>query len=132
MMNHYTHILRFALASSFVVSSVYAAPWSGVPMPQATTQTAAQGNAVAAADPQAQVTSEANTTNATDNQVAVRSVQTSAPLYASKPPFDALDTNHDGIISESEAAAYPPLANDYLHVAEKGSRGVTRAEYERW
>ena len=81
---------------------------------------------------QAHVNSEANTTNATDNQVTVRSVRTSAPPYASKPPFDALDTNHDGVISESEAAAYPPLANDYLHDAEKGSRGVTRVEYERW
>jgi hypothetical protein len=131
-MNNRKHILGLALASSFIFSSLHAAPRSGVPMTQATTQTTAQGNAVAAADPQTHVASEANTVNATDNQVTVRSVQTSAPLYASKPPFDALDTNHDGIISESEAAAYPPLANDYLHVAEKGSRGVTRAEYDRW
>lgn len=95
-------------------------------------KTAIQGNAVAVAEPQGRVISEANTTNATDNQVIIRSVQTPAPAYAAKPSFDALDTNHDEVISEAEAAAYPLLENDYLHVVRKGSRGVTRAEYERW
>jgi len=83
-------------------------------------------------DSQEQVTSEVSATSAPDNQAVVRPVQTPAPTYLSRPSFDALDINHDGSISEVEAAAYPLLANDYLHVARKGSRGVTRAEYERW
>lgn len=132
-MGNCRNIPRFALASFFLVSSVYATPRGGVPMPQATTQQAAAQRNIAAMDvPQGQVTPDVNATNATDNQIIVRSVQTPAPTYASRPSFDALDINHDGFISEAEAAAYPLLANDYLHVARKGSRGVTRIEYERW
>jgi hypothetical protein len=127
MMNNHMQALGFVLASSLAVSGVYATPWNGEPTPQA-----AQNNVAAVSDPQAQVTSEAQTVNATDNQVIVRSVQTASPQNGPKPSFDSLDTNHDGFISESEAEAYPLLANDYLHVARRGSRGVTRAEYDRW
>jgi hypothetical protein len=127
-MNNRAHALRFVLVSSLAVSGAYAAPWNGGPTPQAT----AQNNVASAADPQAQVNSEAQTINATDNQVTVRSVQTPARQYGPRPSFDSLDTNHDGFISESESEAYPLLANDYLHVARRGSRGITRAEYDRW
>jgi hypothetical protein len=127
-MNNYKHILEVVLASFFIVFSAYASPPMGVPMAQAE----AQQNIVAVANSPGQVTSATNATNALDNQTVVRSVQTSAPVYASRPSFDALDMNHDGFISETEAMAYPLLANDYLHVARKGSRGVTRAEYDHW
>lgn len=128
MMNNGKHMLGAALASSLVASGAYASPPIGVPMALATTQQ----NVSALADSKGQVTSEVNATGTSDNQTTVRSVQTPAPSYGSRPSFDALDANHDGFISEAEAAAYPLLANDYLHVASKGSRGVTRAQYERW
>jgi hypothetical protein len=127
-MNNPMQALGFVLASSLAVSGAYATPWSGEPTPQG----AAQDNVAAVSDQQVQVTTEAQTISTTNNQVTVQSVGTPAPQYGPKPSFDSLDTNHDGFISESEAEAYPLLANDYLHVARKGSRGVTRAEYDRW
>lgn len=51
--------------------------------------------------------------------------------YGPKPAFKDLDTNGDGVISEKEASAYPPLANDFLH-ASHGRHVITRAQYERW
>jgi hypothetical protein len=48
-----------------------------------------------------------------------------------RPNFDDLDTNHDGRISEEEAEAYVPLANDFLF-ASRGGRYITHAQYNRW
>ena len=48
-----------------------------------------------------------------------------------KPAFAQLDTNHDGYIEQSEAAAYPPLENDWIHVAHHGKR-ISKAQYSRW
>lgn len=47
------------------------------------------------------------------------------------PDFCMLDTNRDGRISRSEAAAFSPLLNDYDHLAHHGHQ-ITRAAYERW
>jgi hypothetical protein len=133
MMNNSMRALILMLTSSFAVSVTYAATWNSPSTPQSSaSQVNAQDNTAAVSDSQAQVTSTAQTVSATDNQVTLRSVQTPALRYGPKPSFDALDINHDGVISESEADAYPPLANDYLYVARKGSRGVTHAEYDRW
>ena len=49
----------------------------------------------------------------------------------SPPPFRSLDTNGNGWIDESEASAYPPLANDFLY-ASHGKSTLNRASYERW
>ncbi len=131
MNNRYT--LELVLASSFAVSAAYAAPRDNPGAPQSNApQVNAQGNTVAVSDPQAQVTSTVQVVDATNNQVTIRSAQTPPPQYGPKASFDALDVNHDGVVSKSEADAYPPLANDYLYVARRGSRGVTRAEYDRW
>lgn len=132
-MNNRTPALRLVLATSLIVSSLtvssaYAATWNGEPGPQG----AAQDNSAPIADPPAQVTTDTRTVVVTNTLATIRSVETPARQYGPKPSFDSLDTNHDGVITESEAAAHPPLANDYLHVALKGSRGVTRAEYDRW
>lgn len=127
-MNNRTQVLSLVLISSLAAAGASTARGNGGPVPQV----AAQDSVVSVADPSAQVTSQAPASNAMDNQVTVRSVETSARQYGPKPSFDSLDTNHDGVISESEAEAYPPLANDYLHVAHRGSRGVTRSEYEHW
>lgn len=51
--------------------------------------------------------------------------------YGPKPPFAQLDTNHDGRISQSEAQAYLPLYNDWLHVAPHAS-SISKAQYDAW
>lgn len=51
--------------------------------------------------------------------------------YGPPPAFKVLDTNHDGRISEEEAAAYPPLDSDFLLASQQG-KYITRAQYERW
>lgn len=51
--------------------------------------------------------------------------------YGPPPAFAALDTNHDGRISEQEAAAYPPLDSDFLLASQHG-KYITRAQYKQW
>lgn len=51
--------------------------------------------------------------------------------YGPKPPFSQLDVNHDGRISQSEAQAYLPLYNDWLHVAPHAS-SISKAQYDSW
>jgi hypothetical protein len=51
--------------------------------------------------------------------------------YGPPPSFQALDANHDGRISESEAQAYPPLDSDFLY-ASGGGNSVSKAQYARW
>ena len=51
--------------------------------------------------------------------------------FGPKPPFSQLDSNHDGRISQSEAQAYLPLYNDWLHVAPHAS-SISQAQYDGW
>ena len=51
--------------------------------------------------------------------------------YGPPPAFHSLDTNHDGRISESEAAAYPPLDSDFLYASGQ-AKTISRAQYEKW
>lgn len=53
------------------------------------------------------------------------------PSYGPPPSFESLDTNHDGRISEAEAAAYPPLDNDFLYVSGQ-AKTISRAQYQKW
>lgn len=53
------------------------------------------------------------------------------PTYGPPPPFETLDANHDGRISEAEASAYPPLDNDFLY-ASHGAQSISRAQYQAW
>lgn len=51
--------------------------------------------------------------------------------YGPPPAFTALDTNHDGRISEAEAAAYPPLDSDFLNASNHATT-ISRAQYQKW
>lgn len=51
------------------------------------------------------------------------------PTYGPWPAFKALDTNHDGRISEQEAQAYVPLENAFLQVSG-GAKSISKAQYE--
>lgn len=51
--------------------------------------------------------------------------------YGPPPSFKSLDTNHDGRISQDEAAAYPPLDSDFLYASGQ-AKTISRAQYEKW
>lgn len=51
--------------------------------------------------------------------------------YGPPPAFATLDANHDGRISATEAAAYPPLDGDFLH-ASGGAKTISRTQYQAW
>lgn len=131
-MNKLAHLILVALASSIAAASIQAAPQRSDAGPPVRISSNASGNAIDLSNPQADVVAVAQENDGAGSQLTVRSVQAPATPDAPRPSFNALDTNHDGVISESEAEAYSPLANDYLHLAHKGSRGVTRAEYDHW
>jgi len=64
-------------------------------------------------------------------QVTVTSGQPPARSYGPKPPFEQLDTNHDGGITREEASAYMPLYNDFDNLAHHVDR-ISKRMYERW
>ncbi|RUL69602.1 hypothetical protein [Dyella choica] len=70
------------------------------------------------------------TYNTAQGQVTVKSTMGSTPSTASPPSFEQL-ANGKQYISKEDANAYPPLANDFLYVAQNGNR-VSKAQYERW
>lgn len=49
----------------------------------------------------------------------------------SPPSFRQLAKN-DKYITESDASAFPPLANDFLHADSNRNGKITKSEYERW
>lgn len=51
--------------------------------------------------------------------------------YGPPPAFSALDSNHDGRISEDEAQAYPPLDGDFLY-ASGGAKTISASQYQKW
>lgn len=63
-------------------------------------------------------------------EVTVRSVPPAAPQFAPPPPFSQLSGGKKWI-TEEQAEAYPPLANDFLNVSHHGTR-ITKAQYEAW
>ncbi len=53
--------------------------------------------------------------------------------YHEQPPaFKDLDVDHDGRISQQEAMAFAPLANDFLYVDGDTGRGITLKQYQHW
>ncbi|WP_440223109.1 hypothetical protein ACQQ2N_18840 [Dokdonella sp. MW10] len=48
------------------------------------------------------------------------------------PAFEQLDTDGNGSISESEAAGYALLANDFIKADANRDGRVSKREYERW
>ncbi len=75
-----------------------------------------------------------NTTRMTDsngNTVIVHSGQPAPVNYGPAPSFAQLDPDHDGTISREEAAAYPPLFNDFDFIAHHADK-ISRAQFEGW
>lgn len=65
-------------------------------------------------------------------EVTVTSGQPQPRQYGAPPSFAELDRGGRGALGEAEAAAYPPLANDFIHADLNRDGRVSRAEYERW
>jgi len=51
--------------------------------------------------------------------------------YGPPPSFQSLDANHDGRISQDEAAAYPPLDSDFLYASGQ-AKTISSAQYQKW
>jgi hypothetical protein len=64
-------------------------------------------------------------------EVVVRSVPAPAPTVGPAPPFEQLSGGSKGI-AESQATAYPPLANDFINADSNKNGSISKAEYERW
>jgi hypothetical protein len=62
--------------------------------------------------------------------VTVRSVPPQAPQIATPPPFSQLSGGGKSI-TQDQAAAYPPLANDFLN-ASHGADRINKSQYEAW
>lgn len=63
-------------------------------------------------------------------QVTVQNAQTPAPTIGQAPSFEQLSGGAKWI-TEDQASAYPPLANDFLHASHNGKR-VSKTQYEQW
>lgn len=62
--------------------------------------------------------------------VTVRSVPPQAPQITTPPPFSQLSGGAKSITQE-QAEAYPPLANDFLN-ASHGAARINKSQYEAW
>jgi hypothetical protein len=71
------------------------------------------------------------TLNTPNGELVVHSSMPPAPPAGPAPSFQQL--SGDGrSITEDEAAAYPLLANDFLHADRNRDGRVSKSEYERW
>lgn len=64
-------------------------------------------------------------------QLTVRSMPAPAPQIGPAPDFAQLSAGGKGI-TEEQAVAYPPLANDFLHADSNRNGSISKAEYQRW
>ena len=64
-------------------------------------------------------------------EVTVNSAPANAPAILPAPPFEQL-SGGGKTISESQAEAYPPLANDFIHTDSNRDGKISKTEYLRW
>ena len=95
-----------------------------MPMPASTA--AAPANAGSAAAP-----TGADVLQTAQGQVTVKSVPAAAPSIPPAPSFKQL-AGGGKAITQAQAAAYPPLANDFGYADRNKDGKISKAEYERW
>lgn len=89
------------------------------------------------ATPQSGTSESADTTghsvsmNTSQGEVTVQSAMPAPPTFGPPPEFSQLASNGKSI-DETQAAAYPPLANDFLHADRNRDGRISKREYERW
>lgn len=64
-------------------------------------------------------------------ELIVHSVAAPAPTIGPAPDFKQLSGDSKGI-TPAQAAAYPPLANDFLNADSNKDGKISQAEYARW
>ena len=64
-------------------------------------------------------------------ELTVRSTPAPAPQIGPAPDFAQLSAGGKGV-TEAQAVAYPPLANDFLHADSNRNGSISKAEYQRW
>ena len=101
------------------------------PMPQPAPQPQAQPQPMPQqAAPAPQPGQDSANFNSPQGQVTVNSSMP-AVKDAGPPPDFATLANGKAYITEDDASAYPPLANDFLH-ASGGAQHLSKAAYARW
>lgn len=108
-------LFAFAAATLFSGGAALAQDMPGPPPPPPSTMPATDSAAMRT--PQGEVT--------------VNSAPAKAPNIAPAPPFEQLSSGGKSI-SEDQAEAYPPLANDFVHADGNRDGKVSKAEYQRW
>lgn len=86
------------------------------------------GTALAQGAPADQTAS--TTFQTAQGQVTINSTSAAAPQIAAAPAFKQIAGN-DKWITQEQAAAYPPLANDFLN-ASRGAERINKTQYENW
>lgn len=64
-------------------------------------------------------------------QLVVNSTPAPAPTVGQAPDFKQLAAGGKGITA-AQAAAYPPLANDFINADSNKDGKVSKSEYARW
>lgn len=80
-----------------------------------------------------QTTGSSESTQFTSSKGEHVTIQSSMPAVPSgpAPSFEQL-ANGGKSITESQAAAYPPLANDFLYADKNRDGHINKSEYELW
>lgn len=89
------------------------------------------GVAVAQDTPAPAATTHTATYQTPQGQLVVNSVPAPAPSVGQAPAFAQLSAGGKSI-SAAQAAAYPPLANDFLNADSNKDGKVSQSEYARW
>lgn len=98
-------------------SAAQETPVPAPPPPATPTMASTGGNSATYQTPQGELT--------------VRSVAAPAPIVGPAPSFQQL-SGGGKFITEAQAAAYPPLANDFLNADHNKNGRITAAEYQQW
>jgi hypothetical protein len=64
-------------------------------------------------------------------EVTINSAPANAPVIPPAPPFEQLSGGSKSI-TEAQAEAYPPLANDFVHADGNRDGKISKTEYQRW
>jgi len=106
------------------------APQTTMPTPQPQPQPQPQAMPQPQAAPTPPAGPDSTKFDSAQGQVTVNSSMP-AVKDAGPPPDFATLANGKAYITEDDAVAYPPLANDFLH-ASGGSQHLNKSAYARW
>ena len=71
------------------------------------------------------------TSQTPQGKITVNSSPAPAPTIGPAPSFEQLSGGGKSI-TEDQAAAYPPLANDFINADHNRNGKVSKSEYEHW